>query len=150
MLGFLKRCRDEDKRLAQAEFIERVGDAVAEFIAAVPHRAHELDFSQASLHALDEVLQQAHEGTLRLDAMQVAGAAAYIYEVARLNYGGQYEVCDNDDPVVLVTGPPRFDLCLCAMSRVERRIRQGPEEGIPEFFDEYVRRVAARASAMLR
>lgn len=150
MLGWLRQCREGDRRLAQAEFIERVAEAAALFTAAAVEHAHELDFSQASLEAVDDILQRAHEGSLHLDAAQAMGAAAYIYEVARQNYGGQYEVCDNDDPVVLVTGSPHFEVCLCAMSRVERRLRAGADASIPAFFDAYVQRVAVRASAVVR
>jgi hypothetical protein len=150
MLGWLKQCRDDDRQVAQAEFVERIAEAAAIFTGAAADHAYELDFSQASLGAVDDLLQRAHEGSLHLDAVQAMGAAAYIYEVARLNYGGQYEVCDNDDPVVLVTGSPHFEVCLCAMSRVERRLRVGPDASIPVFFDAYVQRVAARASVIVR
>src|SRR5690606_31971927 len=108
------------------------------------------DYAVASVTALDGVLEQAHQGALALTPMQTVGAAAYLYEVARRHYGGLYEVCDDDDPVVLVTGEPEFEVCLCAMAKVERCVRNGPAERLPEFFQHYVRAVTDRRSDTIR
>ena len=94
-----------------------------------------LDYSLASVSALDEALEAAHLGTLALTPMQTVGAAAYLYEVARRAYGGLYEVCDDEDPVVLVCGEPEAEVCFCAIAKVERRIRYGASEAIPPYFE---------------
>jgi len=148
MLGFLKKTQEVDEEV-QDEFIERVNGAAQAFLAAVPDTSS-FDYSVASVTALDGVLEQAHQGALALTPIQSVGAAAYLYEVARRHYGGLYEVCDDDDPVVLVTGEPDFDVCLCAISKVERRIRGGTAESLPEFFQHYVRAVMDRASITIR
>ena len=62
-----------------------------------------LDYTPGSIHALDAALEAAHVGALALTPMQTVGAAAYLYEVRR-EHGGLYEVCDDEDPVVLVCG----------------------------------------------
>lgn len=148
MLGFLKNTQQVDEEV-QDEFVERVNSAAQAFLAAVPDTSA-LDYSVESITALDTVLEKAHQGQLALTPMQTVGAAAYLYEVGRRHYGGLYEVCDDEDPVVLVTGEPEFDVCLCAISKVERRVRNGAADTLPEFFQHYVRAVTARASDTIR
>ena len=89
-----------------------------------------LDYTPGSLHALDAALEAAHVGALALTPMQTVGAA-YLYEVARREHGGLYEVCDDEDPVVLVCGESGAQVCLAAIAKVERRIRYGQAEAIP-------------------
>ena len=148
MFGFLKNTQQVDEEV-QDEFIERVNGAAQAFLDAVPDTSA-MDYSVESIAALDAVLEAAHRGLLTLTPMQTVGAAAYLYEVARRRYGGLYEVCDDADPVVLVTGEPEFDVCLCAISKVERRVRDGATDTLPEFFQQYVRAVNARASDTIR
>lgn len=147
MFGFLKNTQHVDED-AQDEFVERVHTAAEEFLTAVSDQSA-LDYSLQSLGALDSVLDDAHQGRITLTPMQTVGAAAYLYEVARRHYGGLYEVCDDEDPVVLVTGEPEFDVCLCAIAKVERRIRGGEAEALPAFFQRYVSAVNARASVTI-
>lgn len=147
MFGFLKNTQQVEQDV-QDEFVERVQSAAESFRAALPHR-HGLDYSLDSVALLDAALDQAHAGNLALDAMQRVGAAAYLYEVARRHFGGLYEVCDDDDPVVLVTGEPAFAVCLCAINKVERRLRHGSAEALPEFFERYVHAVRARKSSTI-
>ncbi|CAP44436.1 hypothetical protein [Bordetella petrii] len=148
MFGFQKNTQQVDEEV-QDEFIERVNSAAEAFLAAVPGTSA-LDYSIESVAALDAVLEEAHQGRLTLTPMQTVGAAAYLYEVGRRHFGGLYEVCDDEDPVVLVTGEPEFDVCLCAISKVERRVRNGAADTLPAFFQHYVRAVNARASDTIR
>lgn len=147
MFGFLKNTQPVEQDV-QGEFIERVNAAAEDFLAVVPNR-QVLDYSPSSVVALDAVLGQVREGRVTLDAMQVVGAAAYLYEVARRRYGGQYEVCDDDDPVVLVTGEPEFSVCLCAIKQVEQRLSLGAADALPTFFQRYVDAVSARKSSTI-
>ena len=147
MFGFLKNPQHVDED-AQDEFVERVNAAAEDFLTAVSDQSA-LDYSLQSIEALDAVLGDAHHGRLTLTPMQTVGAAAYLYEVARRHFGGLYEVCDDEDPVVLVTGEPEFDVCLCAISKVERRIRDGHTEALPAFFQRYVSAVNTRASVTI-
>ncbi|MFJ0684027.1 hypothetical protein WLU30_12130 [Bordetella bronchiseptica] len=149
MFGFRRKDTQQYDQEAQDAFVERVAAAARDFVAAVPAGAG-LDYSPASIAALDAVLEQAHLGALALDPVQRVGAAAYLYEVARRRHGGLYEVCDDDDPVVLVTGEPEFDVCLCAIAKVERRIDVGPQEDLRPFFGRYEQAVAARRPDIIR
>jgi hypothetical protein len=150
MPGIPKASRSDGDRAAQAEFTDRATETAAHFIGIAGERADELDFSQASLVIVDEILQQVHEGRYVLGAVQASGAAAYICEVARRNYGGHYDVGKVDEPVALVSSGPDFEVCLCGMSCVQRRVANGPDDSVVAFFDEYVRCLAARESAVLR
>lgn len=149
MFGLLRNTQHEVDDEVQEEFIERVNGAADAFLMVVDEPPT-LDYSIASITALDSVLEEVHGGRLSLDPMETVGAAAYIYEVARRHYGGLYEVCDDDDPVVLVTGEPEYAVCLCAISKVERRVRNGASERLPEFFLHYLRAVSERCSATIK
>ena len=81
--------------------------------------------------------------------MQTVGAAAYLYEVAR-EHGGLYEVCDDEDPVVLVCGESGAQVCLAAIAKVERRIRYGQAEAIPPYFERFIAALHAGEPLTLR
>lgn len=147
MFGFLSHSQQVDDKV-QDEFIERVHAAAEDFLTAVSGRST-LDYTPRSVDALDRVLDEVHHARLTLTPMQRVGAAAYLYEVARRHYGGRYEVCDDDDPVVLVTGDRGVEVCLCAIDKVERRMRRGAAEALPAFFQRYVRAVTARTAEIV-
>ncbi len=150
MFGFLKKDQEASTEAVQAEFIERVANAAREFVHAAQPETGQLDYSLSSIHALDAVLEAAHLGNLPLTPMQTVGAAAYLYEVARREYGGLYEVCDDEDPVVLVTGGPDAEVCLGAIAKVERRIRYGSDEAVPPFFERFKRAVEEQTAETIR
>ncbi len=147
MFGFLKTPLPVDEDV-QDEFIERVQAAAEDFLTVVPERSA-LDYSPESVIGLESVLDEAYRGRLTLSPMQTVGAAAYLYEVARRHYGGLYEVCDDDDPVVLVTSEAGFEVCLCAISKVERRLQHGEAEALTTFFQRFVSAVNARESVTI-
>lgn len=150
MFGFLKKDPEASIDAVQAEFIERVSNAAQEFVDAAQPETGQLDYSLSSIHALDSALEAAHLGNLPLTPMQTVGAAAYLYEVARREYGGQYEVCDDEDPVVLVTGGSAAEICLGAIAKVERRIRYGSDEAMPAFFERFIRAVEDQTAETIR
>jgi hypothetical protein len=135
MFGFLKINQDAKRDEVQEEFVARVADAAQDFVQAASSTGAVLDYSLSSVHALDDALEAAHVGTLPLTPMQTVGAAAYLYEIGRRAHGGLYEVCDDEDPVVLVCGDPGSEVCFGAIAKVERRIRYGAAEAIPAYFE---------------
>ncbi|MDQ2187602.1 hypothetical protein RBI13_20665 [Alcaligenaceae bacterium A4P071] len=151
MFEFLKRDSQDDTQQIQDEFVANVQAAADGFVADFARDDLVLDYGAASLRAVDMLLGQASLGKLELSSLQSLGAASYVYEVARRAHGGLYEVCDDDDPVVLVTGEPDFDVCLCAISKVEKAAR-GTDRGdsLPEFYQRFAAGVAARASEVIR
>ncbi|CAB3727558.1 MULTISPECIES: hypothetical protein [Achromobacter] len=137
MFGFLKINQDANLDEVQEAFVARVADAAQDFVDAAGTTGAVLDYSLSSVHALDDALEAAHLGTLPLTPMQTVGAAAYLYEVGRRAHGGLYEVCDDEDPVVLVCGDPGSEVCFGAIAKIERRIRDGATESIPAYFEQF-------------
>jgi len=138
MFGFLKTNQDATRHEVQEEFVARVAGAAQDFVEAAGSTGAVLDYSPSSVHALDDALEAAHLGSLPLTPMQTVGAAAYLYEVGRRAHGGLYEVCDDEDPVVLVCGEPGSEVCFGAIAKVERRIRYGAAEAIPAYFERFM------------
>ncbi len=153
MFGFFrKKARPLDvAQEVQAEFIERVIAAAADFVAALPAElAAQMDFSPASLAGLDAVAERVRSGELALTPMQRVGMATYLYEVARRRHGGQYAVIDNDDPVVLVCGRPGVEICLGAIGRIERLL-DGRKIPMPtRLYAEFDSAIAAGLPKILR
>jgi hypothetical protein len=137
MFDFIKRVKKDEAARLQVEFIQNVRQAAIQFQDVARAQALELDFSEQSLTLADRIIAMAHAGSITLDPLQRLGAAAYVYEVAREHYGGLYEVCDEEDPVVLVTGEPEFDVCLCAISKVEKLVSDPTQEPLALFFYSY-------------
>ncbi|ASC65557.1 hypothetical protein EUC41_23385 [Achromobacter denitrificans] len=150
MFGFLKINQDAKRDEVQEEFVARVADAAQDFVQAAGQTGAVLDYSPSSVHALDEALEAAHLGTLPLTPMQTVGAAAYLYEVGRRAHGGLYEVCDDEDPVVLVCGEPGNEVCFGAIAKVERRIRYGAAEAIPPYFELFITALQAGEARTIR
>lgn len=150
MFGFLKINQDAKRDEVQQEFVARVAHAAQDFVQAAGPDGAGLDYSLSSVHALEAALEAAHLGTLPLTPMQTVGAAAYLYEVARRAHGGLYEVCDDEDPVVLVCGSPETEVCFGAIAKVDRRIRYGAAEAIPPYFDRFLAALDAGAATTIR
>ncbi|CAB5511416.1 hypothetical protein [Achromobacter anxifer] len=150
MFGFLKINQDAKRDEVQEEFVARVADAAQDFVQAAGPTGAVLDYTPSSVHALDEALEAAHLGTLPLTPMQTVGAAAYLYEVGRRAHGGLYEVCDDEDPVVLVCGEPGTEVCFGAIAKIERRIRYGAAEAIPPYFEQFTAALQAGEPCTIR
>jgi hypothetical protein len=150
MFGFLKINQDAKFDEVQDAFVERVADAAQHFVEVAESTGAVLDYSLSSVHALDDALEAAHLGNLPLTPMQTVGAAAYLYEVGRRAHGGLYEVCDDDDPVVLVCGEPGAEVCFGAIAKVERRIRDGAAESIPAYFAQFTSALRAGETCTIR
>lgn len=128
----------------QAQFVQRAQAFSGEFLQALgPGERAAFDYTPATLERLDAVLARARAGALVLTPLQRVGMAAYLYEVARCSLGGRYEVCDDEDPVVLVAGRARDGACLCAISHVERCLSGGEPEPLAALYARYAAAVAA-------
>lgn len=117
-------------------------------------KAFTLDFSIASLHTLDSILEQTagHYKNQMDEATRkrtIAKAGAYIFEVARRNFGGKYYWYHQLNQPVLVTGQPDFEMSLLAYEKVKGRLENGYEDNIPFFFEGYVEGVEKKSSAMI-
>ncbi|WP_459615739.1 hypothetical protein [Bordetella sp. 2513F-2] len=152
MFGFLRKAAPPQVDPGvQDAFVERVRTAAEAVRQALPLETQQiLDYSPGSLARLDQVALQVQRGEFTLTPLQRVGIAAYVYEVARGCHGGLYEVCDDEDPVVLVVGEPEFAVCLCAISHVERRLAGHEPEPLPAFYARHVDAVRAARSEVVR
>jgi hypothetical protein len=112
-----------------------------------------LDYTVESLQLVDEALEDASD---HIDDMSEArkksliqSAGAYIFEVARRNFGGKYYWYDQLDQPIFVTGQPEFEASFLAFEKVKGRLDNGAEDNIPFFFAGYVERVRNKQSAMI-
>ncbi len=152
MFGFLNKTqvRYVDPQV-QDEFVQKVSAAADAFLLAIePAERAAYDFSPGSVIRLDAAAARVRDGALELTPLQRVGMAAYLYEVARRHQGGIYEVCDDDDPVVLVTGDPQCEICLCAISRVERNLAGAQPEPLSDLYARYVDAVQADRPELVR
>ncbi|MFT3663167.1 MAG: hypothetical protein QM809_17910 [Gordonia sp. (in: high G+C Gram-positive bacteria)] len=108
-----------------------------------------LDFGRESLVRLDEILDGVHRSGAQSADDVAMGAACYVFEVARREFGGRFLAFDEQNPVVLVVGEPEFRVGLCAIGKTRGRITLGAEDHIPFFYEGFVQAVAARRDATI-
>ena len=99
-----------------------------------PIDADALDYSEESIALVDQVLQDFHEQSAELPDDLHFLASAYVFECARKRYGGRYLRGDEENPFVLVMGEPDCQVGFCAMSKVQGRVKNGPEDSLQFFF----------------
>ncbi len=117
--------------------------------AGSPIDATSLDYSEASLEAVDAMLDDFHrQGAPLPDDLHFL-TSAYVFEVARRAFGGRYMRSDADNPFVLVIGEGAAEIGVCVMSKVRGRVVNGPEDSLPFFYAGIAPLVAAGKSAML-
>ncbi|WP_298465613.1 hypothetical protein [uncultured Erythrobacter sp.] len=93
-----------------------------------------LDYSSASLDEVDRLLDNVHcHGQELPDDLHFL-ISAYVFEVARREFGGRYLRGDEKDPFVLVMGKEDASVGLCVMSKVRGRAINGNEDNIPFFY----------------
>jgi hypothetical protein len=105
----------------------------------------QLDYSQESLEAVEELLEDAVEyyPELSPDAarrtMQLFGC--YILEVARREFGGGYLWFEERDQPVLVVGEPESHVALMTWDKVHGRLSGDAADSIPFFYAGFAERV---------
>lgn len=130
----------------QDEFTASLCQAAEQCIQNMEPRLNgKLDYSVSSLELLDQGLDEASDFFEDMPEGQQEGlvqaAGAYVFEVARRNYGGKYFWYDKRNQPILVTGMPEFEISLLAMDKVRGRLVNGMEDNIPFFFEGYKERV---------
>ena len=126
-------------------FTQAMVELAAECVDFFETRFEGFDYSVASLAVIDELLQEASDylpgmAVERVDQI-VEQVGAYVFEVARRNFGGIYLWYDAREQPLLVTGLPEFEISLLAYDKVRGRLENGPEDNIPYFFEGYAERV---------
>lgn len=142
---FKKDSKKERANDVVDEFTQQMMDTSLACIDRFQGRFPGLNFSAESLKVVDNILDEVNEFKEDMTEAQinnvVQGVGAYVFEVARKNFGGKYFWYDQLNQPILVTGQPNFEISLLAFEKVKGRIQNGKEDNIPFFFQGYVERV---------
>ena len=126
--------------------IEQEVTATAErAVASLQARAGgRLDWSIASLVAVDEMLAEASAYVADLDETVVTGLVqqlgCYVLEVGRRAYGGQYFWHDEGEQPILVVGEPAAHVALMTWSKVVGRLTGDVGDDIVYFFSGFAQK----------
>lgn len=135
------------------DFTNEMSETANEFAEHSSTRYDGLDFSVQSLTVIDEILEEAADFYDQMNDDQkqnlISSIGAYVFEVARRNFGGKYFWYDKLSQPILVTGQPEFEVSILAFDKVKGRIENGKEDNIPFYFAGYVERVKNKQSGMI-
>lgn len=120
--------------------LEEVTGAAERAVTALQARAGgRLDYSIASLAAIDEMLVEASAYVTDLDEAVVTGLVqqigCYVLEVGRRAFGGRYWWHEEGEQPILVVGEPEAHVALMTWSRVVGRLTGDESDDIVFFFD---------------
>jgi len=126
---------------------EEVTSAAERAVASLQARAGgRLDYSAASLAAVDEMLVEVSGYVADLDEAVVTGLVqqlgCYVLEVARRAYGGTYYWHDEGQQPVLVVGEPDAHIALLTWSKVTGRLTGDVGDDIAYFFQGFAEKAA--------
>ena len=106
-----------------------------------------LDYSVASLAAVDEMLAEVSAYVADLDEAVVTGLVqrlgCYVLEVGRRAYGGTYFWHDEGEQPILVVGEPEAHVALMTWSKVVGRLTGDVGDDIVYFFAGFAQKAAA-------
>jgi hypothetical protein len=144
-MGLFDFFKKETPKETVNEFTQQMIDASTKFTARFEGRFNGLNLSISSLKVVDNILEEVSEFKDEMNDGQIntviQTGGAYVFEVARKNFGGKYFWYDHLNQPILVTGQPNFEISLLAFEKVKGRIQNGKEDNIPFFFQGYVERV---------
>lgn len=149
MFDFLKK-----KPAMPATLEEGMASQAEDFVGAfsrpgAPIDGAKLDYTAASLALVDRVLDDFFKQQAPLPDDLHFLASAYVFEVARREFGGRYLRGDEDNPFVLVIGQGDAQVGVCAMGKVRGRAVNGPEDDLGFFYAGIAPAVARGTSATL-
>ena len=126
---------------------EEVTTAADRAVVSLQARAGgRLDFSVASLAAVDEMLVEASAYVGDLDEAVVTGLVqqlgCYVLEVGRRAYGGEYFWHEEGEQPILVVGEPVAHVALMTWSKVIGRLTGDEGDDIVFFFDGFAAKAA--------
>jgi hypothetical protein len=127
---------------------EEVTSAADRAVASLQARAGgRLDFSVASLAAVDEMLVEASDYVADLDETVVTGlvqqVGCYVLEVGRRAFGGEYLWHEEGEQPILVVGEPEAHVALMTWSKVVGRLTGDVGDDIVFFFRGFAEKAAA-------
>jgi hypothetical protein len=105
----------------------------------------ELDFSEASLSIVEQLVEEAaayfEEMTPDQREILAQDFGCYILEVARREFGGQYAWSKRRDQPVLAVGEPKFRVALMTWDKVRGRLSGDPADNIRFLYTGFAERV---------
>jgi hypothetical protein len=127
--------------------IEEVTTAAERAVTSLQARAAgRLDYSIASLAAIDEILVEVSGYVTNLDEAVVTGLVqqlgCYVLEVGRKAFGGEYFWHDEGEQPILVVGEPEAHVALMTWSKVVGRLTGDVGDDIVFFFDGFAGKAA--------
>ena len=127
--------------------LEEVTAAAERAIVSLQARAGgRLDYSIASLVAVDEMLVEVSEYVVDLDETVVTGLVqqlgCYVLEVGRKAFGGEYFWHDEGEQPILVVGEPAAHVAMMTWSKVVGRLTGDVGDDIPFFFNGFAEKAA--------
>ena len=125
--------------------LEEVVAAAERAVTSLQQRAGgRLDFSVASLVAVDEMLVEVADYVAELDEAVVTGLVqqlgCYVLEVARKAFGGEYFWHDEGEQPILVVGEPAAHIALMTWSKVTGRLTGDVGDDIVYFFNGFAQK----------
>jgi hypothetical protein len=136
-MGIFGRRRREDSPATLEDLVAAQADRFVQVVegpgASLP--AGTLDFGRASLDDVDAALHDFHVQGAELPDELHGLAAAYLFEVARREFGGRYLRGDTENPLVLVVGEPDAAVGILGFAKVRGRVVNGPEDNLGFFYD---------------
>ena len=127
--------------------LEEVTTAAERAVASLQTRAGgRLDFSVASLAAVDEMLVEVSAYVADLDEAVVTGLVqqlgCYVLEVGRRAFGGEYFWHEEGEQPILVVGEPAAHVALMTWSKVVGRLTGDEGDDIVFFFNGFAEKAA--------
>jgi hypothetical protein len=127
------------------DFTQQVVDAAQKAVELCASRSGDkLDFTEASLAIVEEMLAEAAEHSSHLSSGQLSGLAqqfgCYILEVGRREFGGRYLWHDQRKQPVLVVGEPTSRIAMIAWDKVRGRVAGDEGDNIPFFYAGFAER----------
>ena len=123
--------------------VARAADNVVEM--SHMRNGHALDFSEASLAVIEEMVGEAAPFYEEMTPEQRNTAAqdfgCYILEVARREFGGRYAWFEQRQQPVLIVGEPSFRVALIAWDKVRGGLSGDRADNIPFFYSGFAERV---------
>ena len=125
---------------------DEVRRVAAELVEGLQGKAAgRLDYSEASLDVVEELLDEASDFVAAMPGEQVDNLArqfgCYILEVARRTWGGRYLWFPDRDAPVLVVGEPRVRVAMLTWDKTKSRLAGDNADNIPFFYAGFARRV---------
>jgi len=101
-----------------------------------------MDYSGASLQAVEELLAEASQQPLRAEARDaiVELLGCYILEVAFREFGGKWSWYEERQQPVLIVGEPEFHVAMSTFDRVRGRLSGDVGDNIPFFYEGFAER----------